>query len=333
LQALALIAVHSTMAWELSAAQDPAGAAFAAGTTPSNRYPVWRSAAAQTLSARKDANSLATAAALSFLGPARPKGDVASAKLAAVDLAAKASDLDPDNAGIGWLRLQLCAATAGCDIRDPATTMRWVDADNSAVWMATLAAAQRDKDAEEVTRVLLEMAQGSRFDIYRNRTIVLLFDTLKQAEHDLPAGYVPSDLSRLSEAMAVAGAETVPAFAPLLTACREVSGTERRENCLKLSRLMQHGDTVAVQMAGLTIEKRLWPQDSKDARAVAERRRTLEWRVSAASEYDAPALPWLTNALARARVREMRTTPREEDVDIAILRRHKIPLEPLESRP
>jgi hypothetical protein len=333
LQALALIAAHSAAAWGMSAARDSAGAGFAAGMTPSNRYHSWRSAAVQTLSVRRDANSLATAAALSFLGPARPKGDSAAAKVAAVDLAARASDLDPDNAGIGWLRLQLCAATAGCDIRDPATTMRWVDADNSAVWMATLAAAQRDKDSEEVTRILLEMAQGTRFDIYRNRTVVLLFDTLKQAEDDLPTGYVPSDLSRLSEAMTVAGAEIVPPFAPLLAACRESSGTERRENCLKLSRLMQHGDTVSAQMVGFTIEKHLWSPDSKDARAVAERRRTLEWRVSAASEYDAPALPWLTNALARTRVREMRAAPREEDVDIAILRKHKIPLEPPENLP
>jgi hypothetical protein len=161
----------------------------------------------------------------------------------------------------------------------------------------------------------------------------LLFDTLKKAGNELPAGYVPSDLSRLSEAMGVAGAEIVPPFAPLLAACRESSGAERRENCLKLSKLMQRGDTVSVQMAGLTIERRLSSPDGRDAHAVAERRRTLEWRVSAASEYDAPTLPWLSNALARARVREMRSATREEDVDIAILRRHKIPLEPPENPP
>jgi hypothetical protein len=199
--------------------------------------------------------------------------------------------------------------------------------------MATLAVAQKDKDPEEVSRVLQEMALGSRFDIYRNRTVVLLFDALKRAGGGLPPGYVPSDLSRLSEAMAVAGAEVVPPFAPLLAACRESSGAERRENCLRVSKLMQRGDTVAAQMAGLTIERRLYSPDGKDARTVAERRRTLEWRVSAASEYDAPALPWLSNALARSRVREMRSAPREEDVDIAILRRHKVPLEPPENPP
>jgi hypothetical protein len=317
-----------------SASATGASAGTSAASPPhSSRYSAWRSAAAQVLSTHKDANSLAAAAALSFLGPERSKSDSAPARATAVDLAAKASDLAPDDAGIGWLRLQLCAGTAGCDIRNPATTMRWVDADNSAVWMATLAVAQRDKDPEEVSRILQEMAQGTRFDIYRNRTVVLLFDTLKQAGSELPAGYVPSDLSRLSEAMAVAGAEIVPPFAPLLAACRESSAAERRENCLTLSKLMQRGDTVSVQMAGLTIERRLSSPDSRDAHAVAERRRTLEWRVSAASEYDAPTLPWLTNALARARVREMRSAPREEDVDIAILRRHNIPLEPPENPP
>lgn len=284
------------------------------------------------LSTHQDGRSLAAAAALIFLGPERSKSDAAAARTA-VDLAAKASDLAPDDAGIGWLRLQLCAATTGCDIRDPATTMRWVDADNSAVWMATLAIAQKDKDPEEVSWVLQQMAQGSRFDIYRNRTVVLLFDALKTAGNELPMGYVPSDLSRLSEAMAVAGAEIVPSFAPLLAACRESSAAERRENCLKLSKLMQRGDTVSAQMAGLTIERRLSSPDSKDARAAAERRRTLEWRVSAASKYDAPTLPWLRNARARARVREMRSAPREEDVAIAILRKYKIPLEPPENPP
>jgi hypothetical protein len=327
LPAIALMAAQSASATGASAG------ASAASPPHSSRYSAWRSAAAQVLSTHKDANSLAAAAALSFLGPERSKGDSAPARATAVDLAAKASDLAPDDAGIGWLRLQLCAGTAGCDIRNPATTMRWVDADNSAVWMATLAVAQRDKDPEEVSRILQEMAQGTRFDIYRNRTVVLLFDTLKQAGSELPAGYVPSDLSRLSEAMAVAGAEIVPPFAPLLAACRESSTAERRENCLTLSKLMQRGDTVSVQMAGLTIERRLSSPDSRDAHAVAERRRTLEWRVSAASEYDAPTLPWLTNALARARVREMRSAPREEDVDIAILRRHNIPLEPPENPP
>ena len=59
----------------------------------------------------------------------------------------------------------------------------------------------------EVTRVLADMAQGTRFDVYWNRTVVMLFDALKNVRGALPANYVPSDLARLSEAVLVAGAD------------------------------------------------------------------------------------------------------------------------------
>jgi hypothetical protein len=66
-------------------------------------------------------------------------------------------------------------------------------------------------------------------------------------------------------------------------------------------------------------------------RALTERRRELEWRVSAAAQFDAPVLPWLMNARARLRLAKMRSLPREEDVCIAILREHKMPVEPKET--
>jgi hypothetical protein len=297
-----------------------------------DRYPAWRAAAVQVLIGRGDAKSLAAAAALSFARPPqKPKADSDTAKAAAVELAARASELEPNNPSIAWLRLELCAATVGCDIREAATTMRWVDADNAAVWMATLAAAQKDRATVEVDRVLQDMARGSRFDLYVNRTVVIVFDALRQVAASLPAGYVPSDLSRLSEAMAITGTEIVPPFTPLLAACRESTTAERRENCLKLSKAMQHGDAVVAQMAGFTLERRLSAPDGKAARSIAERRRVLEWRIATASGTDVPPFPWSTNALARARVAQMRAAPREEDVDIASLRKHKLPLEPPEA--
>jgi len=247
-----------------------------------------------------------------------------------VEMAARASELDPGNPSIGWLRLQLCANTPGCDIRDAATAMRWIDAENSAAWLPTLAAAQRDKDAVETDRILTDMARGVRFDLYWNRTVVLLFDALKKAGGTLPANYLPSDLSRLSEAMGITSAEIIPPFAPLFSACRDPADAERRDSCLRLSKIMQRGDTVIVQMAGFSMERRLSPPDSKEARTVAEHRRVLEYRVSTAGQFDEPMLPWLRSARARARVAQMRDIPREEDLDIAILRKRKMPLEPPE---
>jgi hypothetical protein len=312
------------LVWMQSALALPSGPSPASAP----RYSAWRAAAAQALAVRGDASSLAAAAALTFVA-AEDKAHADAAR-PAVELAARASELEPDNASIGWLRLELCAGTPGCDIRDAATTLRWIDADNGAVWLPTLAAAQRDRDTVEIDRVLQDMARGTRFDFYWNRTVVLLFDALRRARGDLPSQYLPSDLARLSEAMLLAGAEIVPPLAPLAAACHDAAANaaERHESCMKLAKLMQRADTVGAQMAGFNLEKRMTSPDSREARAIAERRRVLEWRVTSARQADSPTLPWLTNALARGRIAQMRASPREEDVDIAILRERRLPLGP-----
>ena len=327
LQALVLMGMYSAVTCASGASPE---CAIAPGA---GKYSTWRAAAAQQLSRLGDARALATAAALCFAASASGGRADPAARKSAIDLASHASELDPQNASMGWLRLQLCANSTGCDIRDAATTLRWVDADNGAVWLPTLAAAQKDKDSVEIDRLLSDMAEGSRFDYYWNSTVVLLYDSLRRARADLPPHYLPSDLARLSEAMVVAGSEIAPPLTAVLSACRDPSSAERHESCLKLSKIMQRADTVAAQLAGLHIERHLAPAEGKEARAIAERRRILEWRVSSANQYETSALPWLKNAMARERIGEMRAAPGEEDVDIAILRKRKMPLEPPEERP
>ncbi|MDB6086385.1 MAG: hypothetical protein JWN43_4266, partial [Gammaproteobacteria bacterium] len=248
-----------------------------------------------------------------------------------LDIALKASELAPDDPAISWLRLHFCSTAPACDIRDAATTMRWVDAENGAAWLPTLAGAQKDRDTMQVDRVLAEMAQGTRFDLYRNRATVMMFDSLKKVRGNLPANYMKSDLATLTEAMGIAEAAVMPSFSPLINACRE-SALERRDACLKLSKIMQRADSVMAQLVGFAIEKRLTAMDGKELRSIAERRRLLEWRVSAANQSDTPLLPWLRNARARSRLAKMRAMPREEDVCIALLKEHGIPLDPPEER-
>jgi hypothetical protein len=175
------------------------------------------------------------------------------------------------------------------------------------------------------------MAHGTRFDLYWNRIVVLMVDALYAARDDLPGSFASSDSARLMTAMGIAGAEVIPGFSPLVEACRDSSAEpERRETCLKLSKTMQRGDTIIAQMAGFSIEKRLVAPDSKEARAIAERRHVLEWRMGAAAKFDTPLLPWLKNARARARLAQMRAIPREEDACIAVLREHGMALLPPE---
>ena len=324
--------VQASLSWLILASALSVNRADAAPPkTEADNYPAWRAAAARALQARGDARSLATAAALTFAGPpSRSKTDTARAAAAALDIAVRASELEPNDPAMAWLRLKLCSDAPFCDIRDAATTLRWVDADNGAAWLPTLAGAQRDKDMVQVDRVLADMAEGARFDLYGNRTAVMMFDALKRIGAHLPANYLKSDLTRLTEAMDVAGTAVIPSFSPVINACREAATMERREACLKLSKTMQRADAVIAQLVGFALEKRLTPADSKETRLIAERRRQLEWRAASANISDTPLLPWLRNARARSRLAKMRAMPREEDVCIALLKEHGLPLDPPE---
>lgn len=297
-------------------------------SSPADRFQLWRSEAVRVLAAKTDANSVATAAALSFTSSfAAP-----AAAPTALQLIGRASDLGPQNAAIGWLHLQLCATAPACDSRDAATVLRWVDPDNAAAWLAELSTAQKDRDTIEAERVLADMAHGTRFDLYYNQIMVMMFDALNGVRRELPGGVMASDTARLTALAGVVNAEIIPTFSPLIDACRAArAGSERREDCMRLSKIMQRGDTVIVQMVGFGIERRLIPADSKEAKSLAERKHLLEWRLSAASRLDSSILPWTSRARTRTRLAEMRLRPREEDVCIALLRKHKMALEPAES--
>jgi hypothetical protein len=303
----------------------------AAGTHPKSqaeKFQAWRNEAVRALAARADANSLATAAALSFTNNyGAPAGTPT-----ALQLIARASDLAPQSAAIGWLHLQLCAAAPGCDSREVAIVLRWVDPDNGAAWLSQLSTAHKDKDAIEVDRLLGDMAHGTRFDLYYNQLVVLMFDALNRVRRELPGGAYASDSAKLAALAGVANAEIIPPFSPLIDSCREsATAIERREDCLKLAKNMQRGDTVIVQMVGFGIEKRLVPPDSKEAKSLAAAKRLLEWRSAAAGKLDESILPWTQHARVRTRLAEMRLKPREEDVCIALLRQHKMALEPTEN--
>jgi hypothetical protein len=318
------------LAITLGAPSHATGTSASTSSSKADKYQVWRSQAVRALGSRADANSLATAAALSFTNhhaapPVAP---------AAIQLVARAADLAPQSAAIGWLHLQLCAETLSCDTRDLATVLRWVDPDNGAAWLSELTSAHKDRDVVEVDRVLGDMARGTRFDLYYNQIVVLMFDALTAVRRELPRNVASSDLATFTALSGIASAEIIPPFSALIDACREAApGTERREDCFKLAKIMQRGDTVIVQMVGFGIEKRFVAPDSKEGRSVAERRRLLEWRTSAAAKLDDSILPWTQNSRVRKRLAEMRLRPREEDVFIALLRDRKMALEPTENHP
>jgi hypothetical protein len=312
-----LIAVWVASTATATAAAIQPLAPSAPGHHEGERAGAWTAPAAQALAMRGDAPSLATAALLDLHEGA--------------DRAARASELAPESAAIAWVRLRVCANNPGCDLREAATAMRWIDADNAAAWLPTLAAAVKDHDTVEVERVLGDMARGRRFDLYWNTIVVMMFDALKAAGRTLPPHSPLSDAPRLAAVVGIAAAGIVPPFSPLAEACRDAAtGTDRRDACLKIAKLLQQGDTVIAEMLGCSIERRLLPEGARESRTLADHRRVLEWRMSVAGRYDAPLLPWLKNAHARWRVARMRNSPREQDVVTAVLREEAMPLYPPE---
>ncbi len=309
LPALALTAACAVAATAVGAPADP---------VPHAPRPSQWAAAESTLTAQGDAPSLAAAAALRF----------GEASADALDLAARAVELEPGDAAIAWLRLQICTRTPGCEVRGAATDMRWADADNGAAWLPTLATAQWDHDKEGVDRVVGDMARAARFDLYWNRLVVTVVDALTRS-HAAGAGR-STERGRLDAARSAIG-RLVPAFRALYAACRESAAGERRDNCRRLAHTMQHSDTVAAQLAGFTLEHRLSPPDARGAQLAAQRRRVLEWRVARADELQDPLLPWSKNARARELVARMRILPRQEDAYLALLREYRVATEPPEN--
>jgi hypothetical protein len=283
----------------------PAGARANPGND-ARQYAAWKTEAARTLAAREDANSQATAAVLLYVTPSLES----RARAQPWDLVTRAARIAPTNRAIGWLSLRICEGTLGCDVPDAATTVRWLDADNAAAWLPT-------------------MALGKRFDIYWNPAIVMMFDTLKSAAASLPRGRAETDALRYQLVLDIAAATLTPTLTPLANACREGSGPpQRHESCMKVGAIMQAGDTLSVQSLAYSIQTHLAPPETKLGRNLAERRKALDWRRGEFSKFGLPFLPWSKNRWALRRMDLMRQYSREEDLMIAVLREHRVPLDP-----
>ncbi|HVC01195.1 MAG TPA: hypothetical protein VND80_03225 [Steroidobacteraceae bacterium] len=292
--------------------------AFAAPAKPAAAgwRPRWSAAAVAALTARGGDDSLAMAALL----------DRGADALA---LAGRAAQLAPDDSAIVWINLRVCALTPGCDIRGDATELRWLDPDNSAAWLPTLAAALHDQDSVETDRVLAHMARGTDVDFYWNPIVVRMFDALRAVADRVPGRAIDSDAATLAAIERLAAAQIVPPLAPLTDACRRAkAGTPRRLSCGTIAQLLQRADTVSAQYAGFAVARRFAPFESREYYALGERRRVLEWRVATAARFDKPLLPWLKSAHARWRIARMRKLARQEDVILAVLRSHGMPIDP-----
>jgi len=243
------------------------------------------------------------------------------------------------NAGIGWLHLQLCSGTPGCDIRDVATVLRWggrgqwrglaADAGRGGrktgirrKWTAFLA----DMAPRGAFRFLLEPHRGA--DGRRSRGC---------GADQLPGGLAGSDSAKAGHRPAESpAARSFRPSRPLVEACRESNAApERRDLCMKLSRdhaaeryhrRATGGFSASRGICSRPTARRLGRLPSGGMFWSGVRRRR--------PKFDDPLLPWTKRRAVPAHG-SPRCAPcrRQEDVCIAILREHKMALDPPEAHP
>ncbi len=245
-------------------------------------------------------------------------GDEPAERFALITRAARAA---PDRPDLAWLQLELCVRVRKCDPRPIEAQLRRLDPGNAAGWAGTLARVAELGDATAVQSVIESMAGADRFDTYWNATIVHASGAVIRSRTMNPA-------AALVATIGVSSAQALP-LQPIMQACA-AAGLQRPEvldSCRRLSGVLRRGDTYLIEMAGLSLAKRVWPADSPEYRDAAATRRVLWTRLDATGKANARA-PW-DDAGAEHYVSLLASHRTEQEASLAYLQAAGFSPEPL----
>jgi hypothetical protein len=218
--------------------------------------------AATILAGRADADSLAAAAVLTHLT------DVPRAE----QLAARASAAAPKRTDLLWLHGQLCQEVPDCNRKPIDTKLQALDPANGAVYLPQLQNLSGGSPAD-TERLLARIAATQKVDFYWNPLVAHLGQAMV-ATKTLPAGQA---------VMAIIGAASAAVIPPVSGAavpCRDwIPRDERRNQCKAIARAFLRGDTAIAEAAGYSMTLALWPDESPEAHAASEGRRTLAYQA------------------------------------------------------
>jgi hypothetical protein len=81
-------------------------------------------------------------------------------------------------------------------------------------------------------------------------------------------------------------AAAIPVYEAAAKACKgeRLERAEASEACRGIASAFQKGDTYLTEMIGVSIAKRVWPEDSPEWKAAAEERRVYEYRSALQSK-------------------------------------------------
>jgi hypothetical protein len=186
---------------------------------------------------------------------------------------ARASAAAPDRVDLVWLQATRCAQMPPCDPAPIEHRLRELDPTNGAGWSGALARAGAAHNADGTDAAMTAISHSQRLDIYWTTLIAHLSSAVAKTK----------EMSIEESEVAVIGylaALPIPAYQYVATNCKGERLLQPGVNdvCRGVAKSLQNGDTYLTEMIGVAIAKRVWPQDSPEWEAAAERRRVYEYR-------------------------------------------------------
>jgi hypothetical protein len=267
------------------------------------------------------ADSLATASLLTYLTPGSGE---AGASRDPIKLMERALAKAPARPELVWLELRECQQRRCAEEATIAASLKALDPDNGLAWLPDLRAAQA-QSAEEITKVVAAMGDKPKPTLYWNRLVVMMFDALT---HRDPA-YPPTAITlhaddRYTHVTGVLAAVDVPALQPLRAVCAsdQFESAGRRAACEKLLVRLESGDSVIAQNLSVVLRQGWWSATSPEHETLRSKHRQQRYLMVESNQLREGQ----ADRDADARVEAMRHLPREEDVEVAMLRSFNEPL-------
>ncbi|HEX5352983.1 MAG TPA: hypothetical protein VFW60_02790 [Rhodanobacteraceae bacterium] len=281
--------------------------------------PAWLNKIVHGLAARGDADSLLTAALLTYSPSQRAQYAQAAALVASKD------------AGLAWLHWQFCDQAAHCDTAAALAWWQALEPGNAAAWLPNAAAAERANDAHALDAALRRMAHATYFDTDAFHLAQRALQVRENAP--LPPKLPPQHRDDYLVDFFERSIRTMQQQGPFMRdmealghACRIAAmPATRAQACARIGTSMARSGALIAMMAGNSMVM----HNSNDAttRSAANRRLyTLVWRVThwpelARDSYD-------DRTLARVWLDALRTRRHEDATLTALLHYRHIPDQP-----
>jgi hypothetical protein len=161
--------------------------------------------------------------------------------------------------------------------------------------------------------------------LYWNRLVVMMFDALTHRERAYPPTAVSLHADdRYTHVTGVLAAVEVPALQSLRVACSsdQFESAGRRAACEKLMLSLETGDSVIAQNLGVVLRQGWVSASSPEREVLRSKHRQQRYLMVESNRLRESQ----ADHDADARIEAMRHLPREEDVEVAMLRSFNEPL-------